>query len=892
MSRLQTLLTFLPIALSCVGAEPVPSRWAFQSPSRPPIPTIAQVSVGLNPIDRFVIASLEAQGLSLSPQADRRTLIRRLYLNVLGLPPGPEEIAEFLNDPRPDAYERLVDRLLASPHYGENLGRLWLDVARFTESQGFERDKPREYAWPYRDYVIRSFNHDKPYDRFVLEQLAGDLLPDAGSEGVIATGFLTCGPYDEVGHSSASPSVRARAREDELEDIVSTVAQTFLGLTVNCARCHDHKFDPIPQADYYRIRSVFDAVRPGDRLTSTEAERKAAQQRLAQIDVEMEKIHRSRSELEMEWRRRLEARKGSAAFKVEPRPIARWSFDDDARDQIGTLHGTLKGQARVERGRLVLDGAQSFVETRPLEIELREKTLEAWVVLPTRSQRGGAVLSVVSQDGQVFDAIVYGEMQPGRWMAGSDFFRRSREHEGEVENSAASDLIHIVLTYASDGQIAMYRNGRRYFDPYVPANPAFRRVTFPAGQARVLLGLRHPGAANGFLQGEIEEARLYDRALTPAEVEASFQRGPSGWSEKQWSEVASPLELQKWNADQVALVKLRQEQEELRREPRVYAAVIQPAKPARILHRGEYDKEGEIVAPGGLSAIRSVPSEFGLPPDAPENERRLAFARWVVHPNNPLTGRVIVNRLWRWSFGTGLVDTPSDFGVLGERPTNRPLLDWLATEFQQSGWSIKRLHRLILTSATYRQSFLWQDRAARIDPENRFLWRYPVRRLDAEVIRDSMLAVSGRLHRQVGGPSFRPFRIRIFNSTFYDLLDVDREEWNRRSIYRMHIQSAKDPLLECFDIPEPSVRTPKRVMTTTPLQALALMNSRFVNVQSQWLARRIEGQPDPVASAYELAYGRLPNAAERQRAESLRRDAGLAHFCWVVLNSSEFLYLK
>lgn len=892
MSRQCLVLTTLLLVTGGRAEESLPGDWAFRPPKRPALPSVARGLSIRNPIDSFVAARLQAKGLSLAPEADRPTLIRRASLDLCGLPPTPEQIVDFLSDQRPDAYDRLIDRLLGSPHFGEHFARAWLDVARFTESQGFERDKPRENAWQYRDYVIRSFNNDLPFDRFIMEQVAGDLLPESGTDGIVATGFLVAGPYDEVGHNSASPSVRARTREDELEDIVSTVAQAFLGMTVHCARCHDHKFDPIPQREYYRIRSVFDAVRPGDRHLLTEAERSERQARRVQIDREIERrLDRMRS---------LESKVASAQGPWSrttgefqpPRPIARWSFENGARDEAGSVLGKLHGNAQVANGRLILDGQGSFLETDSLPRDLREKTLEAWVVLPDRSQRGGAVISLVTDEGRVFDAIVFGEMQPGRWLAGSDFLRRSREHDGAIENAAPHDRIHLAVTYDPDGRITVYRNGRRYFEPYVPPDPAHRKPTFAAGVSRIFLGLRHPGAQNGFLKGEIEEARLYDRALTPQEIEESYRGGPAGVDEAQWPRLLTEKEEHERREIESDLAKHRREYESLQHDPQTYAAKIQPAKPARVLHRGDFDKEGDVVAPGGLSAIRSPPSDFGLPPDAPEAERRLAFARWLVHPQNPLTARVAVNRIWQRIFGTGLVDSPSDFGSLGERPSHPELLDWLTCEFVESGWSVKRLVRLIVTSTTYRQSGRWDRQAAELDPENRLLWRYPVRRLEAEAIRDSMLAVSGELNRRLGGPSFRPFNIRIFNSTFYDLIDEDREEWNRRTIYRMQIQSAKDPVLECFDCPEPSVRTPKRASTTTPLQALALMNSHFVQRRVHAMARQLESSGDPVAAAYRRAYGRDPTARERYRGEELRREGGLSSLCWVLLNSSEFLYVR
>jgi hypothetical protein len=554
-----------------------------------------------NPIDAFVLATLEKQRLSPAPAADRATLIRRVTFDLTGLPPTPAEIDAFLADSSPDAYERLIDRLLASPRYGERWGRHWLDVVRFGESQGFERDKPRDHAWRYRDYVINSFNADKPYDRFVKEQIAGDVLSPATAEGVVATGFLVCGPWDEVGATQQGAVSRRRVREEELEDMIAAVGQTFLGLTLNCARCHNHKFDPIPARDYYRVKAALEGVRPGD---------------------------------------------------------------------------------------------------RPL---------------------------------------------PGGGTA-----------------------------YA--------------------ANPA------------------KPG-------------------------------------------------------------------------------------PTFVLRRGDVEKPDEQVSAGGLSAIRSPSADFGLAADAPEGERRRKLADWIASPENPLTARVMVNRLWQYHFGRGLVASSSDFGFNGERPSHPELLDWLADELVRSGWSVKHVQRLILLSATYRQSARPNPAAAAVDADNRLLWRFPSRRLEAEAVRDAMLALGGNLNPRTGGPSFQPFKVTVFNSTFYTLTDEATPETQRRTVYRMNVNSAKDPLLETLDCPDPSVKAPRRATTTTPLQALGLMNGSFVRRQARGFADQVarEAGGDPAARvvlAYRLAFGRPPSDTERDRAVNHVRDHGVESLCWVLLNASEFLYIR
>src|SRR5579871_229046 len=340
------------------GAEPRSELWSLKPVVRPEVPAIGAIkSEFATPIDVFLAIRLAQEGLRLQRPADRATLIRRATFDLHGLPPTPEEIDAFVNDSRPDAWDRLVDRLLASPRYGEHWGRHWLDVARFAESQGFERVKIRDHAWRYRDYVIRAFNDDKRYDQFVREQIAGDVMRESTRDSIVATGFLVAGPFDEAGNSSVSASLRARIREEELEDVVSVVGQTFLGMTVNCARCHDHKFDPIPQRDYYRIKSVFEGVRQGDRSVLTPVEQHERAERIARLNRQIAHCEREIRLLEDAGRSKLTKAKNASFPATIPAPVSRWTFESDARDVIGSLHGVFHGQAHVANGRLVLDGA-------------------------------------------------------------------------------------------------------------------------------------------------------------------------------------------------------------------------------------------------------------------------------------------------------------------------------------------------------------------------------------------------------------------------------------------------------------------------------------------------------------------------------------------------------
>jgi len=864
------------------------SHWSLQPLRSLPPPVVAGAATE---IDAFLMEALLARGLEPAPPADRRTLIRRLTFDLLGLPPTPEEIDAFIADESPTAYEALVERLLASPHYGERWGRHWLDVARYTESQGFEYDRLRPHAWHYRDYVIASFNADKPYDRFMAEQVAGDVLRPVTRAGVVAASLLVCGPWDQAGSSQSNATQRMLTREDELEDMVGVVSQTFLGLTVNCARCHSHKFDPIPQEEYYRIKAVFEGVRHGERrLPEDDGPDGDPADRRGRIEGEISAATAAIAALDATVLR--DAAAATPAAVAGPVPLVRWVFDGPD----GQRSGAVQGGARIADGLLTLPGAGSFLKTEPLDRDIREKTLEAWVSLADLAQRGGAAITIEDGDGRQFDAIVFGERQPRRWMAGSDHFRRTLDVDGPDEDAAPGGLVHLAAVYRSDDSIALFRNGVPYGKPYVPKSPL---QTYRAGDARVLLGLRHTGST-GYLVGAVRRAAIYDRALSVAEVAASFQAAGPVLSqaellarmpaELRTKRDAARARLERAVADRAAL-------DRHRAEAVSYAGIRQQPPPTRFLPRGDVTAPRHEVTPGALSAVADLDADFGLPADAPEAERRLRFAAWLGDPRNPLPARVMANRVWHLHFGQGIVATPNDFGVSGAAPSHPQLLDWLALRFRESGFRVKTLHRLIVTSAAYRRSSAFDAKAAAVDADNRLLWRFAPRRLEAEAVRDAMLAVSGLLNPALGGPSFQPFTISAHGSSFYQPVDRAEPEFNRRTVYRMSVNSGKDPLLDAFDCPDPAIKTPRRGTTTTPLQALELMNSGFVQRQAGQFAERClkaaGGDAErAVNAAYRLALGRDPTLSEREGALEATRDRGLQHVCWALLNSTEFVYVR
>ena len=879
MKPCQAIVLCFPLLFGIVGTaggeeKADESWWSLQSVSRPEVPAVKKADWVKNPIDAFVLSKLEEMGLEPAPEASEGVIRRRLHFGLTGLPPAPGASAD-------------VDALLASPHYGERWARHWLDVARYGESNGFEYDQLRPNAWTYRDWVIEAFNEDMPYDQFVKWQIAGDVLEPNHPGAIAATGFLVCGAFD--GLKPNGDKQRRIMREDEMEDIVGTVAQSFLGLTVHCARCHDHKFDPIAQKEYFQMASALAGVHRGDRNVP------------AGVDVagkrkEIEELSRKLSELDSTVRKRLlvkleqeDTREIQGDF---PQPVSRWSFDKDLRDEIGTLHGQARGSARVEGGALVVDGKTGFVLTAPLSKSIKARTLEAWVKLDNLGQRGGGVIGIQGSSGEPFDAIVFGEKEPGRWMSGSSGYRRTSNFGGEEEKEARSQFVHMAIVYQEDGTITGYRNGRPYGKSYKTGV-----VTYGAGESQVILGMRHGTSSDGkrMLAGRIDRAQLYDRALTAEQVALSADVRVVTEAEL----IAALTDEQKtnrekWKAD---IARLNAEVSK-QGQRKVYAVTPRGAPVRHLLVRGSPFEKGEEVSAGAVASVRNdLPSRFGLKPNAPEGERRKKLAEWVAHENNPLLARVMVNRIWHYHFGQGLVKTPNDLGFSGGTPSHPALLDWLAAEFRARKWSVKEMHKLIVSSATYRQGSRANPKAQDVDAGNVYLWRRAPMRLEAESIRDSILAVSGALNPLAGGPGYRDFKMYNHKGSWvYDPIDPEGPEFNRRSIYRTWARGNVHPLLSPLDCPDPSSAAPVRSVTTTPLGALSLMNTSFVIRMSEQMAKRLEVEKDDdqerIAHAFELAFGRSATPQDLNLGLGFVKKNGLAAFCRVLFNANEFLYLN
>lgn len=966
----------------------LPRLWSLQPVVLPPVPEVDESAAKPasthiagptdaadaceNPIDRFVLRRLHEAGLHRSPPAAREILIRRLKFDLLGLPPTAEEIDEFTGDPRPDAWEYLVDRYLAEPAYGERWAQHWLDVARFSESNGFEQDEPRPHAWPYRDYVIRSLNADKPYDQFVREQIAGDVQPDVTHDSIIATGFLVAGPFDIAAAVSASPVEQLRAREVQLEEMLATVSQVFLGLTVNCARCHNHKYDPIPQTDYYRLKAVFEGVdqaegrnRPARRILTPDEEVDLALQRRP-FQSEISRLEAALRATEAE----LAAIDDGDNLPPLNRAVGLWHFDKDKPDSDGRTARDLKGG----QSNIAAQGTARFgvpAASGIHAVNSNGRVLDSGAgVLRRNVDNGGGYAIIPSLDGSellplagtpmsVFARVRYS----GEFNGTEDVFRigdrgdQNRDTcgfeiltDGDGRKTArarfvvtgkdAAAEVGVVLPTALEPDrwydlAGVFKpdddatgEGLLTFHVHDPATgrsiaePVSMTVPFDSLRAdghQNLLFFVAPSFRNGTQpNAQLELAAIWHAALTADDARILSSVVPASDSAQDAKHAAESKRRRAELSSEIVSLKteLTEKQKELKTldDAALMAYVGVRREPAQtvVFNRGDIRNPGDIVEPAGLSSILQPAAELNLSAGYDEGERRLRYAEWVTDPRNPLTARVIVNRVWLHHFGTGLVDTPSDFGTNGGQPSHPELLNWLTARFIADGWSLKKLHRLMLTSAAWKQSSRQDvDRDSRSqidalllpfenpydrDSDNRLLWRFTPRRLDAETVRDSMLAISGELNSQIGGAGFQPFTTTQFNTYFYHLKDTGEAAFNRRTVYRMKINTGRDPLLDALDCPSPSVMTPERRRTVTPLQSLALMNDTFVLRQADRMAKRIRRDvPDleaHVSTAWRRAFGRLPTAEESSHAAELIDQADLATLCWVLLNSSEFLTVR
>ncbi|MBM3793556.1 MAG: DUF1549 domain-containing protein [Acidobacteria bacterium] len=880
--EVETLREWIAAGAPWTGAPLAPRRagldwWSLQ-PLQAPSPSLG--------IDHWIGAKLREAGLSAAPPASRRALIRRVTLGLTGLAPAPEEVNAFLADTRPDAYQRLVDRLLASPHYGEHWARHWLDVVRYAESEGFERDWLRDSAWPYRDYVIRSFNADRLYPQFVREQIAGDVQEGATHDSLIATSLLAMGPYDAVGLTSAVERERDQVREDQLEEMLGVVSQTFLGLTVNCARCHNHKFDPIPQTDYYRLKAVFAGVwqptvgtelKADGREILTADERAARDRQIAALHARIAALSNELGTLD---------RRNRPADRARAGLVARWTFDSDARDDFGQLHGDFNEAAEFHAGRLRPAAGKDSVTltTAPLSASIKEKTLEVFLHAAKAPAKAVTFLQIRNRSGfrgAATDGIRFNAGEKKQWVNASTVNFRTEEVGGPKEDTVEGGLIHVAITYAASGEIRIYRNGALYGRAYTP-DP-----NLPQGATQTYLEHDAVLSLTSTQELELEEARFWGRALSADEIAESF-RTPIVNHAVPATEERGQLARE--------LAETREQLRKLPQPPKAFSA--QPSTPAstHLLIRGDVSRKGDLLTPAAPSCLRGHPGDLALMPDSPDAARRRALADWIANDANALFWRVMANRVWHYHFGAGFVDSPNDFGYNGGQPSHPELLDAVAAEFRRTGGSLKSLHRTILLSDAYQRSTRFDSAAAAKDASARLLWRFPLRRLNGETVRDAMLQSAGIMNTEMYGPSFRPFQIVKNSGSYhsYDPVDSAAPELQRRTVYRMNVNSGGNPMLDALDCPLPSVKTPKRSITTTPLQALSLMNNPFVTRMAKQLAARVIAERDTTAGrverTFELVLSRPPREEEAASSEALVNASGLEALCWGLFNTSEFLY--
>ena len=1161
--------------------------WSFQPITSPSVPSGKAAS----PIDRFLDAKIAAAGVTPSVPADKATLLRRATYVLTGLPPSPAEIASFEADVSPDAFAKVVDRLLASPRYGEHFARHWMDLVRYADTHGSEGDPAIPQAWRYRDYLIRAFNTDVPYDQFVREQLAGDLLksPRINAAEKLNESALGTGHFRMVEHGF-QPVDTIDEQVRNVDNQIDVVSKTFLGLTVSCARCHDHKFDAISQADFTAFYGIFASARPGqvtvdspalldqhrDRLTELKQAIRAELsakwvQQAKDLPAALERIRASSQErvrlqddlakVERElttddFRRRLKADKNAG-----PAPSHWWTFEQDGRDLVGKLDAKLNGGAVIKNGRLMLDGEDSFAETGPTPETLKAKTLEAWVALSTLDQRGGGVVTTESIGGGVFDALVFGERQKSKWMAGSNNSVRTQNVNGPAETAKPGELIHLAIVYQPDGRIELYRNGQPYGAGYAPADEKAALHTFVAGKTRLLFGRRHTGGGNAFLRGELEEARLYGFALTAAQIADSFRagtlrgeltpvatkdekldtlrdqaarlsaklaeinraNGKLAESFKHEGDPTYPLhaatflrvglkpkqapaprsEKPDWTLSDKSAVAWRRHGNgldgrfapgdfrvetdgsdvlkhvlpsglhshalstkhsavltsprfkvttdfisvqamgkgaTLRLIPDNYPlspggsrfpkAAVDSDKPVWITldtayRKGSYayleltlpedstnpDKKAEAregfygvrevifhatreAGPSGEAVITQAPTlptveavtnalsvaatawgrdeateaqaalldagvrhgmldasttastklaaligeyrrleaELAEPRRAPgfleaegfdmplfvrgeykqpaaivprryleafdtkafvtTGSGRLELAAKIAAPDNPLTARVMSNRLWHHVFGRGLVGTVDNFGRLGDQPTHPELLDYLSRRFVDQKWSVKTALRELLLTDAFQRSSLPTASALAKDADNSLLSHVRVRRLGGEALRDSLITLSGRMEHRMYGPG--------------DNAMGPPHQQVRRSVYLNIRRNSLNPLITTFDGPKPFTTVGRRDATNVPAQSLTLLNSAFViDTAKQWariLNLTKQSDADKVDTLFIQALARKATPVEHAAAERYLADLKDTHadqpamtwadFAQSVLNLKEFLYLK
>ncbi len=863
---------------------PWQKHWSLIPPRTPAIPSVRHAAWVRNPIDAFVAARLEREGLQPSPEADRAALIRRLTLDVTGLPPTPAEIDAFVRDETPGAYERLADRLLQSPRYGERMAARWLDAARYADTNGYQTDGER-VMWRWRDWVIDAFNQNMPFDRFTIEQLAGDLLPNPTVEQRIATGFNR--NHRGNGEGGIIPEEYA---VEYVVDRVETTSTVWLGLTMGCTRCHDHKYDPFTQKDFYRLYAFFNNIpergrawKYGNSPPMMPAPTRDQQEQVRRLDEQIAAADRRLAELrprieqaQREWEKSLRRRAPMDGSLTEDL-VAHFALDGDGQTPVFKDGSAAFAAGRVG-GAASLDGKRYLDAGEVARFGFYDKfTISAWI----RPEAPTGVIVAKTED--VAEGLGYGlHLQNGKVQV--NLVQRWLDDSLRVETEQPLPLgewRHVAMTYDGSrvaGGVRIYVNGepqklKVLIDDLNQSFDTKEPLRIGSGY----------GPENRF-RGLIDDVRVFRGALPPGDIAILADPAPV-------TAIARARPAKRSPASQAKLARYFLTQEAPEEVRQAYRAVVDLRKqrqalieslptvmvmqelptprPAHLLIRGAYDRPGEQVE-------RQTPA--ALPPMAPDLPRdRLGLARWLVDPSNPLPARVFVNRLWQMYFGAGLVKTVEDFGSQGEWPSHPELLDWLATEFIRSGWDVKRMVKTIVTSATYRQASQASPELLQRDPENRLLARGPRFRLPAEMVRDQALAVSGLLVEKLGGPSVKPYQpagLWTELSGGEDYRQDHGENLYRRSLYSFWKRTAPPPAMSTFDAAGRETCVVRETRTNTPLQALTLMNDVTYVEAARHLAQRMmkEGGAGPaerIAFGYRLATAR---AIPARAAEVLRES--------------------
>lgn len=885
----------------CFGSVPLTSRsakaeepptfsWAMQPLNRPAIPEKLLPDWGSNPIDRFIERKLVENNLAPSPSATGSQLLRRIFIDVWGLPPSLDDLKKLQASDFETYWPNLVDHLLSSPHYGERWARHWMDLIHFAETHGHDEDAPREHAWPYRDYLIQSFNEDKPYATFAIEQIAGDVVQPATPESLIGTGFLAAGPWDESSQMGIQDGTvdKLVAQYLDRDDMITTTMSSFLGLTVHCARCHDHKFDPISASDYYSLQAVFAGVdrnnRPFDQNPSIHQKR----QRLLNLKTDLLAGRYPDSEL-----------LGENAIQR----VAAWiKFRQGVLDSWKTGKPTFQSDSETT-GEFQEDRSIYFPKPASSKGNL------VWS-FPSPYQHPSAIQLEVLPDDRLPAS------GPG-WAADGNF--RLSEFKVFKKSINDEDWIPVKLSNPQNDFSEHTTSVRYLIDDDANTTWGILPQTGEAHRCYFELDSNTTIEANDLIRIELvhqhgehqwlgrcrviltDVPRTDTQPFLEADLQKAFETPEQERTRDQLLILSKHTTREHWDRQLAVLPAAKQ----------VYAATsyfpqagnFKPSlgpRPIHRLSRGNIHSKKELMQPGALAQFPHIPWNPKERDLRNEGQRRLALGEWMSHHENGLFWRTMVNRLWQHHFGSPLAGTPNDLGNSGQSPTHPDLLDWLACELRDSGGSLKHVHRLILNSQSYRQSVIFRAEAANIDASNQLYWRMLPRRLDAEAFRDSLLALSGDLNPLMGGPSVKQFSmepgIHVTPIVDYENIAPNAPALARRSVYRFLFRTLPDPFMQSMDCPDASNWTPKRAVSVGPLQALALMNDDLVIHRSQRMAEKLhrteETLENQIASWFHQALLRPPTPDESDAVLRYAKNHGLANACRFLFNSNAFMFVE